>query len=178
MQYVHNVKSQIVNTSFVIITLVTARYPDPEPIKRACRLIMSRQNHDGSFPQESIEGIFNSAFHSLCSRDGADARAGLKQRTQRSAIRISNIRSVSRRWALRTSICRRTLGNRSMSCYGTCVERRLHRQIPVRSTENCTRRGSSSFRFVQHVFASKLWQSSSRSALAATSSACSVRLSR
>lgn len=39
-----------------IITLLTARYPDPEPIRRGCRLIMSRQAPDGSWPQESIEG--------------------------------------------------------------------------------------------------------------------------
>ncbi|GAA5981225.1 hypothetical protein JCM11641_005617 [Rhodosporidiobolus odoratus] len=58
-QYVHNAKSQVVNTAWAVITLLTARYPEPEPIRRGCRLIMSRQAPDGSWPQESIEGIFN-----------------------------------------------------------------------------------------------------------------------
>ena len=39
-----------------IITLLTAKYPDHEPLRRGCRLIMSRQLPDGSWPQESIEG--------------------------------------------------------------------------------------------------------------------------
>ncbi|BGP17836.1 hypothetical protein JCM10213_008364 [Rhodosporidiobolus nylandii] len=57
--YVHNVKSQVVNTAWAVITLLTARYPEPEPIRRGCRLIMSRQLPDGEWPQESIEGVFN-----------------------------------------------------------------------------------------------------------------------
>ncbi|GAA5821464.1 hypothetical protein JCM10212_002119, partial [Sporobolomyces blumeae] len=58
-EYVHNEKSQVVNTAWAVITLLTAQYPDPEPIRRGCRLIMSRQAKDGSWPQESIEGVFN-----------------------------------------------------------------------------------------------------------------------
>lgn len=79
-QYVHNAKSQVVNTAWgaftfsgfcehgpgphlilpltttAIITLLKAKYPDHEPVRRGCRLIMSRQLPDGSWPQESIEG--------------------------------------------------------------------------------------------------------------------------
>ncbi|GAA5833036.1 hypothetical protein JCM11251_006487 [Rhodosporidiobolus azoricus] len=58
-RYVHNVKSQVVNTAWAVITLLTAKYPDPEPIRRGCRLIMQRQLPDGSWAQESIEGVFN-----------------------------------------------------------------------------------------------------------------------
>ncbi|GAA5852349.1 hypothetical protein JCM8547_006750 [Rhodosporidiobolus lusitaniae] len=58
-QYVHNVKSQVVNTAWAVITLLTAKYPDPAPIRRGCKLIMSRQLPDGSWAQESIEGVFN-----------------------------------------------------------------------------------------------------------------------
>ncbi|GAA5894217.1 hypothetical protein JCM6882_007604 [Rhodosporidiobolus microsporus] len=58
-QYVHNVKSQVVNTAWAVITLLTAQYPDPEPIRRGCRLMMQRQLPDGSWAQESIEGVFN-----------------------------------------------------------------------------------------------------------------------
>ncbi|GAA5934711.1 hypothetical protein JCM3775_002035 [Rhodotorula graminis] len=58
-EYVHNAKSQVVNTAWAVITLLTAQYPDPEPIRAGCRLIMSRQLPDGSWAQESIEGVFN-----------------------------------------------------------------------------------------------------------------------
>ncbi|BGP56660.1 Lanosterol synthase (Oxidosqualene--lanosterol cyclase) [Rhodotorula sphaerocarpa] len=58
-QYVHNAKSQVTNTAWAIITLLTAQYPDPEPVRRGCRLLMARQLPDGSWAQESIEGIFN-----------------------------------------------------------------------------------------------------------------------
>ncbi|KAM0750640.1 putative lanosterol synthase [Meredithblackwellia eburnea MCA 4105] len=59
--YVHNLKSQVVNTSWAVLTLLQAKYPDPEPVRRGCKLIMSRQQHDGSWEQESIEGVFNHA---------------------------------------------------------------------------------------------------------------------
>ncbi|GAA5954594.1 hypothetical protein JCM3765_003825 [Sporobolomyces pararoseus] len=59
-EYVHNEKSQVVNTAWAVITLLTAKYPDPTPIVQGCKLIMSRQNlENGSWPQESIEGVFN-----------------------------------------------------------------------------------------------------------------------
>lgn len=48
--------SQVVNTSWAVLTLLQAKYPDPEPIRRGCKLIMSRQLRDGSWAQESIEG--------------------------------------------------------------------------------------------------------------------------
>ncbi|GAA6054734.1 hypothetical protein JCM3770_000055 [Rhodotorula araucariae] len=58
-QYVHNEKSQVVNTAWAVIALLTAGYPNPAPIRAGCRLIMSRQLADGSWAQESIEGVFN-----------------------------------------------------------------------------------------------------------------------
>jgi len=41
------------------MALIYARYPKPEPIERAVRLVMARQNPDGSWSQEAMEGIFN-----------------------------------------------------------------------------------------------------------------------
>ncbi|KAM0786634.1 hypothetical protein ACM66B_002086 [Microbotryomycetes sp. NB124-2] len=58
-QYVHNATSQVTNTAWAVITLITAKYPDMEPIRRGCKLIMSRQLEDGSWAQECIEGVFN-----------------------------------------------------------------------------------------------------------------------
>lgn len=51
--------SQVVQTAWSIIALLHAGYPDRAPIERAVRLIMARQQPDGSWAQEQIEGIFN-----------------------------------------------------------------------------------------------------------------------
>lgn len=51
--------SQVVQTAFAVIALLNANYPDVEPIRRGIRLIMSRQQRNGEWLQEGIEGIFN-----------------------------------------------------------------------------------------------------------------------
>lgn len=62
----------MVQTAWAIIALLHAEYPDQAPIKRAVQLIMSRQQPNGSWKQEQIEGIFNqyvyflSCSHSNC----------------------------------------------------------------------------------------------------------------
>ena len=57
--YTHAAKSQVVQTAWVVITLLHAKYPHKERIKRAVKVIMDRQLADGSWAQEQIEGIFN-----------------------------------------------------------------------------------------------------------------------
>jgi lanosterol synthase len=57
--YSHNEKSQVVNTAFAVMTLLEAKYPDREPIRRGIELIMKRQLSTGEWLQESIEGVFN-----------------------------------------------------------------------------------------------------------------------
>lgn len=51
--------SQVVQTSWAVIALLHAQYPDAAPIQRAVQLLMQRQQPDGSWKQEQIEGIFN-----------------------------------------------------------------------------------------------------------------------
>jgi len=46
-------------TAWACIGLLEARYPDREPIERGLRLIMSRQQKNGEWLQEAIEGVFN-----------------------------------------------------------------------------------------------------------------------
>lgn len=46
-------------TAWVVITLLHAKYPHKDRIKRAVKVIMDRQLPDGSWAQEQIEGIFN-----------------------------------------------------------------------------------------------------------------------
>ena len=60
-KYVQAQESQVVQTSWAIIALLHAQYHkvDQEPIKRAVKLIMSRQQPNGEWKQELIEGVFN-----------------------------------------------------------------------------------------------------------------------
>ncbi|KAI0924004.1 hypothetical protein AcW1_006791 [Taiwanofungus camphoratus] len=57
--WVEHKQTQVVQTCWAVMALIYARYPDPEPIERAVRLVMSRQKPDGSWPQEAMEGVFN-----------------------------------------------------------------------------------------------------------------------
>ncbi|EMD38881.1 hypothetical protein CERSUDRAFT_112601 [Gelatoporia subvermispora B] len=58
-KWVEHEQSQVVQTSWATMALMYANYPHPEPIERAVRLVMSRQQPDGSWAQEAIEGVFN-----------------------------------------------------------------------------------------------------------------------
>lgn len=60
--YTQHEKSQVVQTSWVIIALIEAEYPEREPIERAVKMVMSRQQVDGSWKQEAIEGVFNKSW--------------------------------------------------------------------------------------------------------------------
>ena len=47
--YVHHLNSQVVNTSWAVLTLLHAKCPDRQAIKRGVQLIMTRQLRDGSW---------------------------------------------------------------------------------------------------------------------------------
>ncbi|KAI0465954.1 terpenoid cyclases/protein prenyltransferase alpha-alpha toroid [Xylaria cf. heliscus] len=55
----HATGSQVVMTAWALIGLMHADYPDIEPIKRGVKLIMARQQSNGEWKQEAIEGVFN-----------------------------------------------------------------------------------------------------------------------
>lgn len=55
----HACGSQVVQTSWALIGLMEAKYPDVEPIRRGVQLIMDRQQANGEWLAESIEGVFN-----------------------------------------------------------------------------------------------------------------------
>ncbi|KAL8847557.1 MAG: hypothetical protein Q9221_007416 [Calogaya cf. arnoldii] len=57
--YTPHEKSQVVQTCWVIIALLEASYPHREPIEKAVKMVMGRQQSDGSWKQEAIEGVFN-----------------------------------------------------------------------------------------------------------------------
>ena len=54
--YVDHPTSQVVNTAWAVLALLKAGYPDQSVIHRAVRLLMSRQEKNGDWPQESICG--------------------------------------------------------------------------------------------------------------------------
>ena len=55
--------SQVVQTAWVAIALMEAGFPDDEPLTRALRLIMRRQQVKGQWEQEGIEGVFNKTWY-------------------------------------------------------------------------------------------------------------------
>jgi lanosterol synthase len=46
-------------TSWAILALIYAEFPDKSVVERATRVIMDRQRKDGRWEQEGPEGIFN-----------------------------------------------------------------------------------------------------------------------
>ncbi|KAG6306959.1 hypothetical protein E4U45_005988 [Claviceps purpurea] len=55
----HPMGSLVVQTSWALIGLIEADYPDIEPLKKGIKLIMERQQENGEWLQEAIEGVFN-----------------------------------------------------------------------------------------------------------------------
>ena len=54
--------SQVVNTCWALLSLMYADCPDREAIEKGVRLIMRRQQSDGGWLQEGIEGVFNKSW--------------------------------------------------------------------------------------------------------------------
>jgi lanosterol synthase len=61
-EYIQHEESQVVNTAWACLALMEAGYPDKEPIKKGLQLIMSRQQANGEWLQEAIEGVFNCSW--------------------------------------------------------------------------------------------------------------------
>jgi lanosterol synthase len=57
--YCEHEQSQVVQTSWALLALMAAQYPDQKIIKKGVELIMSRQQPNGEWKQEAIEGVFN-----------------------------------------------------------------------------------------------------------------------
>jgi lanosterol synthase len=55
----HPSGSLVVQTAWALIGLMEADYPDVEPIKKGIQLIMDRQQPNGEWLQEAMEGVFN-----------------------------------------------------------------------------------------------------------------------
>jgi lanosterol synthase len=55
----HPFGSLVVQTAWALIGLMEADYPDMERIKKGIQLIMNRQQPNGEWLQEAMEGVFN-----------------------------------------------------------------------------------------------------------------------
>ncbi|KAI9328893.1 terpenoid cyclases/protein prenyltransferase alpha-alpha toroid, partial [Zopfochytrium polystomum] len=55
----HPAGSQVVNTSWAMLALLAAGFPQQDVLRRAARLVMQRQRDNGEWLQEGIEGVFN-----------------------------------------------------------------------------------------------------------------------
>lgn len=55
----HPSGSLVVQTAWALLALMSADYPDVEPIRKGIQLLMDRQQPNGEWLQESIEGVFN-----------------------------------------------------------------------------------------------------------------------
>jgi len=57
--YIHHQTSQVFQTAWAVLALLAAKYPEPEPIRRACGLIISRQTADGQWLDDAVAGVFS-----------------------------------------------------------------------------------------------------------------------
>ncbi len=55
----HPAGSLVVQTAWALIGLMKAEYPDKARLKKGIALIMDRQQPNGEWLQENIEGVFN-----------------------------------------------------------------------------------------------------------------------
>lgn len=60
--YTPHLRSQVVQTSWAILGMMEAGYPDPKPLAKGVKLIMNRQLSQGGWEQEAIEGVFNKTW--------------------------------------------------------------------------------------------------------------------
>ena len=64
-RYVNHARSQVVQTAWACIGLMEAEYPDKRPIKKALSMMMGRQQKNGEWLPEAIEGVFNCSWYVL-----------------------------------------------------------------------------------------------------------------
>lgn len=61
--YTHTEKSQVVQTSWACLALMEAGYPKKDVIEGGMKLMMTRQQPNGEWLQENIEGVFNQSWY-------------------------------------------------------------------------------------------------------------------
>jgi len=59
-KYIPHKQSQVVNTSWALLALMAANYPDRQLVDKGIRFLIQRQQTDGDWQQQGISGVFNS----------------------------------------------------------------------------------------------------------------------
>ena len=57
--YTEAVSSQVVNTAWALLSLMSAEFSDRKVIETGINLVLNRQTGEGDWPQENISGVFN-----------------------------------------------------------------------------------------------------------------------
>lgn len=57
--YTHSEEGLVVSTSWALLVLAMANWPDRQPLDRAAAFLMHAQEPSGDWPQQSICGVFN-----------------------------------------------------------------------------------------------------------------------
>lgn len=58
-EYIPSDNSQVVNTSWALLTLMAASYPNRTPIDKGIQFLIAKQQANGDWDQENISGVFN-----------------------------------------------------------------------------------------------------------------------
>lgn len=58
-KYIAAKQSQVVNTSWALLSLMAAEYPDKKVIEKGIQFLIQRQQENGDWKQENISGVFN-----------------------------------------------------------------------------------------------------------------------
>ena len=58
-KYIEHEEGQVINTSWALLGLMAANYPDSEPIEKGINYLISKQDTNGDWEQEGISGVFN-----------------------------------------------------------------------------------------------------------------------
>lgn len=58
-EYVEHVQGQVINTSWALLGLLSARFPNQKVISAGINYLIGKQDRFGDWPQEAISGVFN-----------------------------------------------------------------------------------------------------------------------
>ena len=64
-QWIEHKETQVVQTCWALLALMEADCPNKDAIEKGIRLILARQQADGGWVQEAIEGVFNKSWYVL-----------------------------------------------------------------------------------------------------------------
>ena len=58
-KYIEHSEGQVINTSWALLGLMAAKYPDNKAVEKGIQFLLSKQEANGDWPQQGISGVFN-----------------------------------------------------------------------------------------------------------------------